>query len=183
MTIQERYKKEVVPALSKKLELKNVLACPRVSKIVVNVGIGKRTLKDTSKKNDIIKRISDDLALVTGQRPQERMARQSISGFSLRKGMVIGLRVTLRRKRMYEFLDKLINVVLPRVRDFQGIKISSIDKEGNITVGIKEQIVFPEISPEKVIDFFGMEITIVTTAKNKEEGEELLRHLGFPLKK
>jgi len=183
MTIEEKYKKEVVPALCKKFGLKNTLSCPGISKIVVNTGVGKRTLKDSGKKEEIIKNISEDLKAITGQKPQERMAKKSVSGFSLRKGMIIGLRVTLRGKRMYQFLDKLINVVLPRVRDFQGVNVSSIDSDGNITVGIKEHLVFPEIAPEKAVEFFGMEITIVTTAKSKEEGEELLRHLGFPLKK
>jgi len=182
MSLQEKYKNKVVPAVCEKMGLKNAFSCPKVSKVVVNVGIGGRVLKDYSKRDEVIEAISKDLAVITGQRPQKRKAKKSVSGFSLRKGMPIGLRVTLRGKRMYDFLDKLINVVFPRVRDFQGVEPSSIDNEGNITVGIKEHLVFPEISPEKVTEFFGMEITVVTTAKNKEEGEELLRQLGFPLK-
>lgn len=183
MTLQEKYRKEVVPNLLKKMEIKNIFSCPKVSKVVINVGIGNRVLKDTSKKEEIIKNISEDLATITGQSPQIRMAKRSVSGFSVRKGMPVGLRVVLRRKKMYGFLEKLINVVFPRVRDFQGVNPSSIDNEGNITVGLSEQLVFPEISPEKVSEFFGMEITIVTTAKDKKEGEELLRQLGFPLAK
>lgn len=183
ITLQEKYKKEVIPSLCKKFDRKNALSCPRLDKIVVNVGVGKRTLKDVSKRDEIIKRISEDLSVITGQYPQIRKAKISVSGFSLRKGMPVGLRVILRRRRMYGFLEKLINVVFPRVRDFQGINPSSIDREGNLTIGIKEQLVFPEIMPDKVTEFFGMEITIVTTAKNKKEGEELFRQLGVPLKK
>ncbi len=181
MTLQEKYKKEVIPALQKKMGLKNIFSCPKILKVVVNVGVGKRVLKDSSKKDDILKRISEDLTIITGQRPQIRNAKSSISGFGVRKGMPVGLRVVLRNKKMYGFLEKLINVVFPRVRDFQGINPSSIDNEGNITIGIAEQLVFPEISPDNVSEFFGMEVTIVTTAKNKQEGEELLRQLGFPL--
>ncbi len=181
--LREKYYKEVVPYLQKELNRKTILACPKVSKIVVNVGTGKRTIKDASKRDQILKSISEDLSLITGQRPQITKAKKSISGFSVREGMPVGLRVTLRGKRMYDFLDRLINIVLPRVRDFRGINISSIDKEGNITLGLVEHTVFPEIAPENISQFFGMEITIATTSKNKEEGEKLLKQLGFPFKK
>ncbi len=183
MNLQSNYKKNIIPELKKELGLKNVQECPQIEKIVINVGIGKLVTKDTSRRDDIIKKISHDLMLITGQKPQIRPAKQSISGFSLRQGMPIGLRVTLRGKRMYDFLDRMINVVLPRVRDFQGISVSSVDKSGNITFGIKEQLVFPEISADETDFFFGMEVTIANTAKTKEEGVSLLRKIGFPLKK
>ncbi len=180
--LQEKYRKQIVPELKKKFELKNVLECPKPEKIVVNVGVGNWVTKDPSRKEDVLKKVSGDLALITGQKPQIRPARKSISGFRLREGMPAGLRVTLRGKRMYQFLEKLIHVVFPRIRDFQGLKLSSVDSNGNLTVGLSEQLVFPEISADETDFFFGMEITVVTSAKNKEEGLELLRQLGVPLK-
>ncbi len=179
-SLQEKYNKKILPALKEKFGFKSISECPRLEKVVVNVGIGKRVIKDPSKKDDLIKKISDDIALITGQRPQVRKAKQSISGFGVRKGMPIGLRATLRGRRMYHFLDKLINVVLPRIRDFQGIKESSIDSEGNLSIGLDEQLVFPEISSDDADIFFGMEITITTTKKSKEEGSELLKMMGVP---
>ncbi len=180
-SLREKYSKIVVPKLQKELELKNPFSCPRVKKIVINVGVGRWVIKDTARRDEVLKKVSDDLALITGQKPQLRPAKQSISGFSLREGMPIGVKVTLRRKRMYDFLDKLININLPRVRDFQGVKKSKIDGHGNITIGIDEQLVFSEISADDTDFFFGMEITIVTSAKNREDGEKLLREIGFPL--
>ncbi len=183
MKLQEKYKKEIVPALKEELSLKNILQCPKVSKIVVNVGIGRWVTKDSSKRDDVIKKISADLISITGQKPQIRPAKKSISGFSLRQGMPVGLRVTLRGKRMYDFLDRMINIVFPRIRDFQGINLSSIDKCGNLTVGIKEQLVFPEISADNTDFFFSMEVTVVTSAKTREDGLLLLRKIGVPIKK
>jgi len=179
-SLQEKYKKEVLPELKKQFELKNSLECPRPEKIVVNVGVGNWVTKDPGKKDDVLKKISGDLMLITGQKPQVRPARKSISGFRLREGMPAGLRVTLRGKRMYQFLEKLIHVVFPRIRDFQGIKLSSVDKNGNLTVGVDEQLIFPEISADETNFFFGMEITVVTSAEKREEGLELLRKLGVP---
>ncbi len=179
-SLQEKYKNKIFPELKKKFGFKNILDCPRPDKIVVNVGIGQRVVKDPSKRDDLIKKISNDLALITGQKPHIRKARKSISGFSVREKMPVGLRVTLRGKRMNQFLDKLINAVLPRIRDFQGINESSVDGEGNLTIGIKEQLVFPEISSDDVDVFFGMEITIVTTKTNREESLELLKMIGIP---
>jgi large subunit ribosomal protein L5 len=181
--LQEKYKKEIVSELKKELGLKNVLQCPKVEKIVVNVGIGKLVVKDSGKKDEILKKITKDLARITGQKPQVRPAKKSVSGFSLRQGMPIGLRVTLRGKRMYHFLERLNGIVFPRVRDFQGIKLSCFDKNGNITIGIQEQLVFPEIPADETDFFFGMEITIVTSTTKKEHGVLLLRKLGVPLVK
>ncbi len=183
MKLQEKYKKEIAPELKKELSLKNLLQSPKIEKVVVNTGIGRWVSKDSSKKDEVIKKVSADLMAITGQKPQIRPAKKSISGFSLREGMPNGLRVTLRGKRMYDFLDRMINIVLPRVRDFQGINLSSIDKCGNLTVGVKEQLVFPEISADDTDFFFSMEITVVTSAKNKEDGLLLLRKIGMPIRK
>jgi large subunit ribosomal protein L5 len=181
--LKEKYKKEVIPKLKKEMNLKSSMECPFIEKIVVNVGVGKIAVSDNSKKKELLERISKDIATVTGQKPQVRPARKSISGFKLREGMPIGLRTTLRRKKMYDFLEKLINVVFPRVRDFKGIKRSSIDKDGNLTIGIKEQLAFPEISADETDLFFGMEITIVTSTKEKEKGVRLLEEVGIPFMK
>jgi len=183
MGLQEKYRKEIMPSLKKELDIKNDFECPGLEKVVINVGIGNWVTKDTTRREDVIKKISEDLKRITGQKPQIRPARKSISGFSVREGMPVGLRVTLRGKRMYDFLERLINIVFPRVRDFQGVKLSSIDESGNITVGISEQLVFPEISADDTDFFFGMEITVANSAKNREEGEALLRKMGFPLQK
>ncbi len=181
--LQEKYKKEIIPKLKKDLELKNSMECPCVQKIVINTGTGKIVVKDPAKKDDLLKKIFTDMATISGQKPQIRQAKKSISGFKLREGMPIGARVTLRGERMYDFLERLINVVFPRIRDFKGIKISSIDKSGNITIGIKDQLTFPEISADNTDFFFGMEITIVTSTNNKEKGIKLLKELGIPFVK
>ncbi len=183
VTLKEKYQKEIVPELKKEFGLKNQLECPRMQKVVINVGIGKWVTKDSARKEEVLKKVSEDLKLITGQRPQIMPAKKSVSGFGLREGMPAGLRVTLRGERMYHFVERLVHIVFPRVRDFQGIKTSSIDKEGNLTVGLQEQLVFPEISADDTDFFFGMEITIVTSAKNKEEGVALLKKLGVPLQK
>ncbi len=179
--LQEKYKKEIVPELKKEFELGNVLECPKPEKVVINVGVGNWVTKDPGRKQEVLKKISNDLMLITGQKTQLRPARKSVSGFGLREGMPAGLSVTLRGKRMYQFLEKLIHIVFPRVRDFQGIKASSMDGSGNLTVGIKEQLVFPEISADDTDFFFGMEISIVTSAENREEGTALLKKMGVPL--
>lgn len=183
MKLKEKYKKEVAPSLKEELSLKNAFQCPKIEKVVLNVGIGRWVTKDSSKRDEVIKKISADLMSITGQKPQIRPAKKSISGFSLRQGMPVGLKVTLRGKRMYDFLDRLINIVLPRVRDFQGINLSSIDKCGNLTLGIKEQLVFPEISADNTDFFFSMEVTVVTSADKKDDGLLLLRKMGMPIKK
>lgn len=179
--LREKYKKEILPALKKELGLKNILECPKVSKVVINVGVGKFTTKDTKRKDEVLKKVSDDLKTISGQKPQICAAKKSVSGFSLREKMPIGLKVTLRGERMYDFLERLIHIVLPRIRDFQGIKVSSVDKTGNLTIGLEEQLVFPEISADDTDFFFGMEITIVTSTKDKNASIELLKKIGVPL--
>ncbi|QQG45034.1 MAG: 50S ribosomal protein L5 [Candidatus Sungiibacteriota bacterium] len=175
-TLQEKYKKEVVPAMRTKFGYKNIMAVPKITKVVVNVGVGK--LHD-SKEREEVQRY---LALITGQKSSSRPAKKAIAAFKTRKGLVIGYRVTLRDKRMYDFLSRLVNVALPRTRDFQGIDPGSFDPAGNLTIGVKEHMVFPEIIGEDYRFLFGLEVTVVTTAKKKEEGIELLKLIGFPIR-
>jgi len=175
--LKDKYIKEVIPAMQEKFGYKNKLAVPKIIKVVVNTGIGK-TLKDEKMQETIVR----DLAMITGQKPVFTQAKKAISGFKIRKGMKVGLKVTLRKKRMYDFLDRLIGAAIPRIRDFRGIPEKSIDHSGNLTIGIKEHIVFPEIAHEDVRIIFGLEITIATNAKNKKEAVELFRLLGFPIK-
>ncbi len=177
LNLREKYKKEVIPAMRERFGYKNDLAVPKIEKVVVNAGIGK-FLKDEKAQETII----NDLAKITGQKPVYTLARKAISGFKIRKGMKVGLKVTLRKKRMYDFLDRLIHVAIPRIRDFRGIPEKSIDKEGNLSIGIKEHIIFPEIAHEDVKLIFGFEVTIVTNAKTREEAIELFKLLGFPIK-
>ena len=184
MRLLEKYKKEVIPAIQNTFGYKNKMAVPHVDKIIVNVGFGRFvTGKTTDEQKKIVEGIGQDLTLITGQKPIVTMAKKSISTFKTREGQAIGAKVTLRRKRMYDFLERLIYIALPRTRDFRGINLDSADEKGNLTIGIREHIVFPEISPEKTKTNFGLEITVVTSAKSKEEGIELLRLLGFPIKK
>jgi large subunit ribosomal protein L5 len=184
ISLKERYKKEAIPKMKEKFGLKNDWAVPKIEKAVINIGFGKMVAGKTSEeRKKIIKAISDDLALISGQKSVLTKARKSISGFKIRKGLEVGIAVLLRKKRMFDFLERLVNITLPRSRDFSGIKSSSFDKSGNLTLSIKEHIAFPEISPEKIKSIFSLEITIVTTAKEKEQGIELLRLMGFPIKK
>lgn len=181
--LKEKYEKEVVPAMLKKLDYKSRMAVPKIKKIVLNTGFGKLISGKSGAEQEKIKEtILEDLASIAGQRPYLVKAKKSISGFKLRKGMPVGASVALRGKKMYDFAERLITISLPRMRDFSGIKVESFDGKGNITIGIKEHIIFPEILPEKAKNIFGTEITITTTAKTKEEGIELLKLLGFPLK-
>jgi len=182
--LKEKYSKEVVPVMQKKFGYSNVMAVPKIEKVVLNTGFGKLISGKTSnEQKKIPEAIANDLTMIAGQKTVLTKAKKSIAGFKIREGMVIGTAVTLRKKKMFDFLDRLIHIVLPRTRDFQGIDSKVVDKSGNMTIAIKEHIVFPEILPEKVKSIFGLEITVVTTAKNKEEGLELLRLLGFPIKK
>ncbi len=181
--LKEKFKKEIIPEMKKEFGLKNSLECPKMDKVVLNVGVGRWVTKDSSRKEEVLKKIFEDLKLITGQKPQIMPAKKSVSGFSLREGMPAGVKTTLRGERMYHFIERLVYIVLPRVRDFQGIKKSSVDKSGNLTLGIEEQIVFPEISADDTDFFFGMEVTISTSAKNKEEGLKLLQMIGIPFKK
>ncbi len=164
-------------ALKSELGYKNPMQAPKVSKVVVSTGVGAR---HDPKKREIIK---DRLARITGQAPAERMAKKSIATFKIRAGDQVGFQVTLRNKRAQTFLDKLIHIVLPRSKDFRGIRPETIDEMGNITIGLKESIVFPETADEDSKDIFGLAVTIVTTAKSKKEAEAFLRYLGLPLRK
>ena len=183
LKLKEKYTKEVIPAMMKKFGYKNVMVVPKIEKVVVNTGFGKTIINKTSdEKKKTYKLIFDDLASICAQKPILTKAKKSISGFKLREGMSIGAKVTLRGRKMNDFLERVIHIALPRLRDFRGIDLKSFDKKGNLTVAIKEHIVFPEVSSERAKNIFGFEITIVTTAKNKEESIELLRLLGFPIK-
>jgi large subunit ribosomal protein L5 len=175
--LQERYNKEIVPALSKMFQRENRLSLPKLSKIVLNMGVGK-ALQDKER----MKQAAEHLALIAGQRPQITKARMAVSGFRLRENNEIGCRVTLRGRRMYEFLDRLVNVALPRIRDFRGVNPKSFDGNGNYSMGLTEQLVFPEIDPDKVTFTQGMDITFVTTTKNDDEARELLRLFGMPFR-
>jgi large subunit ribosomal protein L5 len=175
--LQERYAKEILPALAKKFGRENRLSLPKLTKIVLNMGVGK-ALQDKER----MKQAAEHLALIAGQRPQITKARMAVSGFRLREGYEIGCRVTLRGRRMYEFLDRLINVALPRIRDFRGVNPKSFDGNGNYSMGLTEQLVFPEIDPDKVTFTQGMDITFVTTTKNDDEARELLRLFGMPFR-
>lgn len=183
MPLKEKYTKEVIPQMIEEFGYKNKTAVPKIEKAVINIGFGTLISGKTSEEQKKIQNnILQELSAITGQRPVFKTAKKSISGFKTREGQIIGATVTLRRKKMYDFLEKLIWITLPRTRDFRGIDKSSFDKNGNLTIGIKEHIAFPEIQPEKVRNILGLEITIVTGAKTKEEGIALLRSLGFPIK-
>ena len=175
--LQERYQKEIIPQLKQKLGRDNVLSLPRLQKIVVNMGVGK-ALQDKNR----MEQAAEQLAQITGQKAQIRHARVAVSGFRLREGNAIGCRVTLRGKRMYEFLDRLISIALPRIRDFRGVNPKSFDGNGNYSIGLSEQQVFPEIDPDKVTFSQGMDITFVTSTRKDEEARELLRGFGMPFR-
>ncbi|MAF43190.1 MAG: 50S ribosomal protein L5 [Parcubacteria group bacterium] len=184
LSLKEKYNKEIKPALKEKFGYKSNMAVPQIEKVVVNTSFGKFIVgKSKEEQKKIQESTLNDLSLITGQRPVLTLAKKSIAGFKIRQGMPVGVRITLRGKKMYDFLERVINIDLPRSRDFQGVDPNSFDSAGNLTIAIKEHIVFPEISPEKVKNIFGFEITIVTTAKNKEEGLELIKLLGFPIKR
>ena len=176
--LKDYYKQDVAPALMKKFSYKSVMQIPKLDKIVINVGAGEA--RDNSK---VIDAIVTDLAAITGQKPVVCKARKSVANFKLREGMNIGVKVTLRGDKMYEFLDRLFNVALPRVRDFRGINPNSFDGRGNYNMGIKEQLIFPEIDYDKIDKVRGMDICFVTTANNDEEARELLSLMGAPFAK
>src|SRR5437016_1268526 len=175
--LQDPYQTEIVPSLRKKLGRTNVLSLPRLQKIVVNMGVGK-ALQDKNR----LEQSAEQLAQITGQKPQITRAKQAISGFRLREGNAIGCRVTLRGQRMYEFLDRLISVALPRIRDFRGINPKSFDGHGNYNMGLTEQAIFPEIDPDKVNFTQGMDVTFVTSTNSDDEARELLRGFGMPFR-
>jgi large subunit ribosomal protein L5 len=172
-TLKEKYRKEVMPKVAETLGIRNPMRLPRLTKVVVNMGMGVA-------EKDAFKTHAEELSRITGQKPQITRARKSISNFKLRAGMNIGAKVTLRGDRMYEFLDRLINAALPRIRDFRGLPATAFDGRGNYTVGIREQTIFPEIDPNQVSGTQGMDVTIVTTARSDEEARTLLKLLGMP---
>lgn len=175
--LREQYKKEVVPALMKKFNYKSIMEVPKLEKIVLNVGLG-----DIRENPKALENTMNDLSIITGQRPMVTKAKKSIAAFKIREGVNMGCKVTLRSTKMYEFAYKLFNVALPRVRDFRGVSANSFDGRGNYSMGIKEQLIFPEIEYDKVDKLRGMDIIFVTTAKTDEEARELLTLLGMPFK-
>ena len=175
--MQERYKNDVMPALKKQFGYSTPMAIPKVAKVVVNMGMGE-AISDAK----VLDAAAEELGAITGQKPSVTRARKSIANFKLRAGMAIGCRVTLRGKRMYEFLDRLMNLALPRVRDFRGVSPKAFDGRGNYTLGIREQIIFPEVDYDKVEKITGMNVTVCTTAKTDAEAKALLAHLGVPFR-
>ncbi|MEA3293276.1 MAG: 50S ribosomal protein L5 [Patescibacteria group bacterium] len=181
--LSEKYKKEAIPAMMEKFGYKNIMAVPKIKKVVINTSFGKLISgksKDDQKKT--YEAIMNDLAALSGQQPILTNTKKSIASFKTRKGIPIGAMVTLRKSKMFDFLERLIYITLPRSRDFRGIKPQSIDQNGNLTIALKEQIDFPEISQERIKNIFGLEMTIVTNSKTKEEGLNMFKLLGFPMK-
>lgn len=172
------YDEVIKENLMKELDLKNIMECPALEKIIVNMGVGEAT-----QNTKLMDAAMNDLAIITGQKPIERKAKKSEAGFKLRENQAIGAKVTLRKERMYDFLDRLVNVVLPRVRDFEGVPADAFDGRGNYSLGLRDQLVFPEIEFDKVDKLLGMSITMVSSAKDDEEGRALLKAFGMPFKK
>jgi len=177
MTLQEKYLKKAIPAMKEQFGYKNNLAVPKIVKVTVGVGLNRNL---TEKDPKYIEIAEGTIAKITGQKPVKTLAKTSISGFKIREGLVVGLKVTLRGKKMYDFIEKLIGVVLPRTRDFRGLSSKSVDERGNFSLGFSEQIAFPEISPESAEKMHGLQVTVTTNAKNKEEGLALLKLMDFP---
>ena len=177
LTMRERYRTEVVPALMKEFGYKNIMQVPRVAKVIVNMGVGDAIQNPKALDNAVA-----EMATITGQRPVVTKAKKSIAAFKVRTGMKIGCKVTLRGERMYSFLERLFNVALPRVRDFRGVSVKSFDGRGNYSLGVREQIIFPEIDLDKIDKVRGLTVSIVTTAKTDAEGKALLRALGMPFR-
>jgi len=181
--LKDKYQKEVIPAMMEKFGYKNSMAVPKIEKVVLNSCFGREVATKTSQEREKTQNlVLEDLALISGQKPRIVKAKKSIAGFKLRTGLEIAGMVTLRKNRMYDFLERLIYLALPRSRDFKGIDPKSVDKKGNLTLGFKEHIIFPEIITEREKTIFGLEVTIATNAKNKEEGLELFKLMGFPIK-
>ena len=175
--LKERFEKEIRPALVKELGFKNPMQVPRVEKVVVNMGLG-----EAITNNKLIEQAEEQMMAITGQKGVVTRSRKSIANFKLRENQPIGVMVTLRKDRMYEFLDRLLNTALPRVRDFKGVSMKSFDGRGNYTLGIKEQIIFPEVNYDRIEKIKGMNVTLVTTARSDEEGRALLRYFGMPFR-
>ena len=175
--LKEKYQKEVVPSLTKEFGYKNVMAVPKISKVVVNMGLG-----EAITNNKLIEQAEEQMMAITGQKAVVTRSRKSIANFKLRENQPIGVMATLRKDRMYEFLDRLLNTALPRVRDFKGVSMKSFDGRGNYRLGIMEQIIFPEVNYDRIEKIKGMNVTIVTTARSDEEGRALLRYFGMPFR-
>ena len=178
MRLKDKYKKEIAKKMQEKFSYANVFEVPKIQKVVLNVGMGRH-----SKEKLYIENVEKSLTAIVGQKVMLTKAKKSIASFKVREGQTVGCSVTLRRDRMYDFLEKLINVTFPRVRDFRGISLKSVDRQGNLTVGFKEHLSFPEIKPDEIDNVFGLEVCLSTSAKTKEEGEELFKLMGFPFKK
>ncbi len=176
--LQEKYKTELKAELQKKLGLANPMEVPKITKITLNMGVGEAV---ADKK--VLEQARGDMEKISGQRPVTRVARKSVAGFKIREGFPIGCKVTLRRERMYEFLDRLVNIAIPRIRDFRGLNPKSFDRQGNYSMGVAEQIIFPEINYDEIDALRGMDITITTTARNAEEGKALLEAFNFPFRR
>ena len=176
--LQSRFKKQIAKDLQKELGLKNAMAVPKVIKIVINVGAGEAVVN-----KNVIEKIQEQLTTITGQKSMITKARISVSAFKIRKGLAIGVKVTLRGKRMYHFLEKLIKIIIPRLKDFRGVSESNIDQNGNLNIGFPEQTIFPEIDFDKIDKMRGLQVTVVTNAKSKEKGKKLFEMLGIPFKK
>lgn len=176
--LQDFYTTTVVPKLKDRLQATNIHAIPKLEKVVLNVGVGKH-LKDEA----YIAAVEKTLAAISGQKPVRTKARLSISNFKLREGNIVGVKVTIRGKRMYDFIERLLRVTFPRVRDFRGISTKGFDRQGNFTIGFREQIAFPELNPDEITHTHGLEVTVVTSAKNEEGAQALLEELGFPFTK
>src|SRR5215210_4018346 len=174
---RERYREEIIPALQERFEYKNPMQIPRLEKVVVNMGVGEAA-QDVRRLDGVM----EDLARITGQKPQLRRARKSVAGFKIREGMPVGARATLRGERMWEFLDRLVSIALPRVRDFRGINPNAFDGRGNFALGLREQTIFPEVSYDSIDSMRGLDVAVVTTAETDEEARELLRMLGMPFR-
>jgi large subunit ribosomal protein L5 len=176
--LHEKYQNDLAGEIQQKLGLKNAMEVPRITKITLNMGVGEAV---ADKK--VLENARGDMEKISGQRPVIRLSRKSVAGFKIRDGMPIGCKVTLRRERMYEFLDRLVNIAIPRIRDFRGLNPKSFDRQGNYSLGVSEQIIFPEINYDEIDAIRGMDITITTTARNAEEGKALLEAFNFPFKK
>lgn len=180
MDLKQIYLKKVVPELVKKFNYQNKMAVPKIEKVIVNSGLSRGTTEKNSKYVDMV---SQTIAKITGQQPVKNLAKKSIAGFKIREGMPVGISTILRGPKMYDFINKLINIALPRIRDFRGLKRRTIDQQGNLSIGLKEQEIFPEINQESLEATHGLQVVITTTTQNKEEALELFKLLGFPFRK